>query len=225
MTEICNIGSYRIGSDIKLTEEHKRHLVSCFARRISKNSGTLGGRAEIATIQLGGIGAAVVKRYTRGGVVRIFNSSTYLKFLQYRCQAEFALLLLARKLGISVPDPIAFAYQGRIMYKAWLITREIQDARTLAEISTCEPVRLQVLMPKLKKQLDKLIANRIHHVDLHPGNVIVNDQEQLFIIDFDKAQTNFRNKNRLQQKYVRRWERAVAKHNLPAILNLTGRNE
>lgn len=221
MIEICNIGSYRIGSDNTLTEEHKRQLVSCFARQISINSGTLGGRAEIATIQLGDIGPAVVKRYTRGGAIRLINSSNYLKIFQYRCQAEFALLLNMKKLGISVPDPIAFAYQGSIIYKAWLITREIPHARTLVEISTHEPGKLKVLMPRLMKELDSLIENRIHHVDLHPGNVIVNDHDELFIIDFDKAQTNVRNRKKLQQKYVKRWQRAVTKHNLPVMLNFS----
>ena len=77
-------------------------------------------------------------------------------------------------------------------------------------------------MPKLTNQVDTLVENQIHHVDLHPGNVIVNNHNELFIIDFDKAQMNFHNKKKLHQKYINRWQRAVLKHNLPAMLNLVG---
>lgn len=222
MIELCGIGSYCIGSKIKLKKADKQGLVSCFEQRITRNHGTLEGRAEIATIHLGDIGPVVVKRYTRGGVIRVFNSSTYLKIFQYRCKEEFTLLVLLRQLGIRVPRPIAFAYHGKLLYKAWLISQEIKNARTLAELSRSEPDRVEELMPTLIDQLDMLIDNRIYHVDFHPGNVIVNDQGQLFIIDFDRARTNFRNKTKLHHKYVKRWERAVLKHNLPATLNLTG---
>lgn len=189
---------------------------------MAKTSNILGGRAEVSTIHLSGIGPAVVKRYTRGGLLRTFNSSTYLKLLRYRCQAEYNLLLFLKQLGISVPDPIAFACQGRIFYQAWLITREIENAQTLAEISRYDTNRLRTLIPKLRNQVDTLVENKIHHVDLHPGNVLVNNHNELFIIDFDKAQTNFKDKRNLHQKYINRWRRAVLKHNLPAMLNLTG---
>lgn len=222
MVEIHNVNSYRIGSNIQLKKEHKILLVSCFKKRIAKTSSILGGRAEVSTIHLSGIGPAVVKRYTRGGLLRTFNSSTYLKFLRYRCQAEYNLLLFLKQLGISVPDPIAFACQGKIFYKAWLITREIQNAQTLAEISRYDPIKIRMLMPKLTNQVDTLVENKIHHVDLHPGNVLVNNHNELFIIDFDKAKTNFQNKRKLHQKYINRWNRAVLKHNLPAMLNLIG---
>ncbi len=222
MVEIHNVNSYRIGSKIQLTKEHKSLLVSCFKKRMAKTSNILGGRAEISTIDLSGIGSVVVKRYTRGGLLRTFNNSTYLKFLRYRCQAEYNLLLFLKQLGISVPDPIAFACQGKIFYKAWLITREIQNAQTLAEISRDDPIKLRMLMPKLTNQMDTLVENEIHHVDLHPGNVLVNKRNELFIIDFDKAQTNFKDRKKLHQKYIDRWQRAVLKHNLPAMLNLVG---
>ena len=219
MTEIQTFQSFYIGSKIKLTQQHKSQLVSCFEKPMQPAEAVLGGRAAVTTIQLKDIGPAIVKNYTRGGVIRHFNRNTYLKFSRYRCQSEYELLLFLDQLGVSVPQPIAFGYQGSLFYHAWLVTREIQNVSTLAEFSRQNPDKTRTMMQNLARQLGILIENHIHHVDLHPGNVLVDDQNNLFIIDFDKAQTTPQNRHKLQKKYIRRWQRAVLKYKLPAVLN------
>ena len=132
------------------------------------------------------------------------------------------LLQHLEKLGVSVPHPVAFAYQcilGTFFYRAWLVTKEIANACTLANLCVTEPDRIQPVMNNLTHQISILIENHIHHVDLHPGNVLVDPTNQVFIIDFDKARTNNKNHLRLRKKYKSRWKRAVLKHNLPSILN------
>ena len=220
MTDIQSFQSYHIGSEIKLTHYQNRQLVECFEKPILTAEGVLGGRAAISKIQLKDIGPAVVKSYTRGGVIRHFNRQTYVKFSRYRCQSEYELLLFLNQLGISVPQPIAFGYQGNIFYHAWLITHEILNSCTLAEFSKTNPERIRPIMNELTRQLDILIENQIHHVDLHPGNVLVDNQDNLYIIDFDKARTTPQNRQKLKKKYLHRWQRAVLKYQLPAELNL-----
>lgn len=219
MAEIEFFQSYHIGAEIKLTQQHKRQLVSCFKKPTQTTKAVLGGRAAVSTIALKDIGPAVVKNYTRGGVIRKFNRNTYLKFSRYRCQSEYELLLFLDRLGISVPEPIAFAYHGGFFYHAWLVTREIQNARSLAEVSRQNPDKAHAVMQDLTRQLGILVENQIHHVDLHPGNVLVDNENNLFIIDFDKARTTPQNRHKLQEKYIRRWQRAVLKYKLPAVLN------
>ncbi len=219
MTDIQYFQSYCIGSEITLTGKHKRQLVSCFEKPIQTSEAVLGGRAAVWTIRLDDIGPAVVKNYTRGGVIRNFNRNTYLKFSRYRCQSEYELLLFLDRLGVSVPKPIAFAYQGKFFYHAWLVTREIENAQTLAEFSRQNPDTARTVMHELSRQLTILLENQIHHVDLHPGNVLVDNENKLFIIDFDKARTTPQNRHKLQEKYIRRWQRAVLKYKLPAALN------
>ena len=219
MTKIQSFQSYHIGSKIELTQQHKSQLVSCFEKPMQPAKAVLSGRAAVTTIQLKNIGPVVVKRYTRGGVIRHFNRHAYLKFSRYRCQSEYELLLFLNQLGVSVPQPIAFAYQGNFSYHAWLVTREIQNASTLAEFSRQNPDKTRTIMQDLAQQLGILIENHIHHVDLHPGNVLVDDHNNLFIIDFDKARTTPQNRHKLQQKYIKRWQRAVLKYKLPAVLN------
>ena len=59
----------------------------------------------------------------------------------------------------------------------------------------------------------------MYHVDLHPGNILVTDNDQIFIIDFHKARMFNGSKQKLMNKYCARWKRAVKKHGLPEILN------
>jgi len=224
MTEIQFYQSYHIGAGITLTAAHKRQLVSCFEKPVQTAKAVLSGRAAVTTIALKDIGPAVVKNYTRGGVIRNFNRNTYLKFSRYRCQSEYELLLFLDRLGVSVPKPIAFAHRGKFFYHAWLVTREIQNACTLVELSRQNPDRARIVMHELARQLNILVENQIHHVDLHPGNILVDNDNNLFIIDFDKARTTPQNRHKLQEKYIRRWQRAVLKHKLPSVLSNISRS-
>ena len=220
MTRMHHYRSYVIGSDLPLTDGHKQRLVACFEKAAGKAAGDLGGRAAVSSIRLDGIGPVVVKQYTRGGFIRHFNKTTYLKFSRYRSQSEYELLVFLGTIGVRVPEPIAFAFQGNFFYHAWIVTREIQNARSLIDISRKNPETASALMHELKQQVDILVENQIHHVDLHPGNVLADDQDTLFILDFDKARTTPQNRARLKKKYIRRWQRAVLKYRLPAVLTL-----
>lgn len=219
MTDIQDFQSYHIGSEIKLTHQHKLQLAQCFEKPVLTAEGLLGGRAAISKIHLKDIGPAVVKSYTRGGIIRYFNRQTYMKVSRYRCQSEYDLLLFLDSIGVSVPQPIAFGYRGRLFYHAWLVTREIQNSCTLAEFSKTNPEKILLLMTDLARQLNILVENQIHHVDLHPGNVLVDNQDNLYIVDFDKARTTPQNRQKLKKKYLSRWQRAVVKYQLPAVLN------
>jgi 3-deoxy-D-manno-octulosonic acid kinase len=55
-------------------------------------------------------------------------------------------------------------------------------------------------------------------VDLHPGNVLVDSNSRVYLIDFDKARYSYLNKDKLRVKYISRWRRAVIKHRLPESL-------
>ena len=63
-----------------------------------------------------------------------------------------------------------------------------------------------------------LVQNKILHVDLHPGNVIVDPEGKVYLLDFDKGRIFRGSRQRLQERYFARWKRAVIKHGLPAML-------
>jgi 3-deoxy-D-manno-octulosonic acid kinase len=68
-------------------------------------------------------------------------------------------------------------------------------------------------------QVVLLINQQILHVDLHPGNVLVDADGKVFLLDFDKAQKVAGKRNKLRDYYLCRWRRAVIKYNLPEVLS------
>jgi len=211
-------GPYRFGSSQSLTDEHLTQLTSVFNTSTQGRNKELEGRVPASALGLKGIGSVIVKHYRRGGLLGHFVKRTYLRCGNTRCQAEYSQLENARRLGINAPEPIAYAYKGYLFYQAWLITREIINQQSLASLSSLDPGRAEAAKKVLLKQILLLQDKHIFHTDLHPGNVLVDDTDRVFIIDFDKAVKFKGNKQQLQMQYHNRWNRAVSKHRLPEIL-------
>jgi 3-deoxy-D-manno-octulosonic acid kinase len=212
------IDSYHIGSSQHLSDHQLRQLIKTFEKPYRPEDAVLGGRSSITILPVAGIGSVVVKYYTRGGFIRHFLKRRYLRWGKIRSQAEFELLQKVRSLGVKAPRPIAYACQGALFYKAWLVTEEIEQGQSLARLSLSDPDLALSLTSQVALNVSALIHNNIHHVDLHPGNVLVDAQSNIFLIDFDKACLRRLSRHRLRTKYIDRWRRAVIKHGLPERL-------
>ena len=152
----------------------------------------------------------------RGGVLRYFMGRRYFKSGEYRSRIEYRMLSRVRSLGISAPKPIAYVVEGGLFYRTWLLLTELEGVVALADLAEISGTdRFERVLSHLAVQVERLIENRVFHIDLHPGNVVVDGGGQIYILDFDKA-TIFNGKlNRLRDLYLHRWRRAVIKHNLP----------
>jgi 3-deoxy-D-manno-octulosonic acid kinase len=216
-TKIYN--SYHFGSPSHIADQQLKQLIGLF--KLPKNSfnSALNGRTSITVGRLQGIGSVAIKYYRRGGALRHLIKKRYLKCGKTRCQIEYELLQKVRSLGINAPDPVAFAYRGHLFYQCWLVTREIQDHQTLAQLSLSNKEQARMAMKAVIKQVSMLINNKILHVDLHPGNVILDHQNQVYLLDFDKGGIFHGNKNALRTRYLHRWNRAIQKHGLPEMLS------
>jgi len=219
MHQINTYDSYHFGSPSNIADQQLKQLIRLFNLPKNTINSTLGGRTSIAVSRLEGIGSVVIKYYRRGGAIRYLIKKRYLKCGKTRCQIEYELLQKVRSLGINAPEPIAFAYKGRLFYQCWLVTREIEDHQTLVQISRSNEEQARMLMKAIIKQVSMLIKNKILHADLHPGNVIVDNKNQVYLLDFDKASIFPGKKNALRSRYLRRWNRAIQKHRLPKMLN------
>lgn len=211
--------SYHFGSPSGVTDRQLKQLIRFFNLPKDSINSALGGRTSITVVRLEDIGSVVIKYYRRGGAIRYLIKQRYLKCGKTRCQIEYELLQKVRSLGINAPEPIAFAYRGRLLYQCWLVTREIKHHQTLAQISRSNEERTHIVMKEVIKQVSMLIKNKILHADLHPGNVIVDNQNQVYLLDFDKGGIFSGKKNTLRNQYLSRWSRAVQKHGLPQMLS------
>jgi len=216
---VKTIDAYRFGYSLNLTETQLRAFISCFQQPTTSSFSTLGGRASIALSEVSGIGDVAIKFYTRGGLIRYFIKQRYLKWGKTRAQREYDLLQLVRKLGINVPEPIAYACRGHLFYRAWLVSRQIPQPESLAHLANLDPDRCEIAMKSAIEQIIKLIKNQIAHIDLHPGNVVVGQENRVFLVDFDKGYIYRGHTDTLIHRYLTRWHRAVVKHRLPIMLS------
>jgi tRNA A-37 threonylcarbamoyl transferase component Bud32 len=211
--------NYRFGFSRNLSDNQLKEILTHFRTQKTAEASISGGRAPVATAVIKGLGPVIIKQYLRGGIMKFILKNRYVKFGKPRSQVEFESMLKLRKYGIRAPEPVAFAYRGFPLYFAWLITREIEQSCTLAELNCQDINRVSNIMDKVIEQIDKLVECRFFHVDLHPGNILVDGDDNIYIIDFDKGHLSSTQKEQLYDAYYQRWRRAIAKHQLPKILD------
>ena len=212
------IDAYHFGSSQELDENQLRTFIRFFNQARSSNASVLGGRNSLIFAEIDGIGSVAIKSYTRGGWIRYLIKQRYLKVGTIRAQLEFELLQVVRNLGINAPEPVAYAHRGNIFYRAWLVSRAIEHPLSLAMLSLKDEKRTRLVMESVVGQISLLIQNNILHVDLHPGNVVVDSANQVFLVDFDKGKIHHGSREKLKNRYLTRWQRAIAKHGLPEML-------
>ena len=218
MTFTHKYGAFRIGSSHRLTESQIQQLADIFKRPSAKVVEPLAGRSSVSAQKIHGIGWIVIKIYTRGGLLYRLIKRRYLKWGKPRSQREFELLNTVGALGVNVPEPIAYAVCGRLFYRAWLATRAIHQSISLVRLSRQDEKTAGLAMESVVAQISSLIQNNILHVDLHPGNVVIDGSGKVYLLDFDKGRVYRGNRQKLKNRYITRWQRAVDKHNLPKIL-------
>ncbi|NMC62221.1 MAG: hypothetical protein GYA55_03550 [SAR324 cluster bacterium] len=184
-----------------------------------QNSQALEGRGAILLASLPKYGPLVIKSYHRGGLFHHLVQDRYFRFGKTRGQLEYEMLKQVAELGVNAPKAVAFAYTGSFFYKCWLVMCEIIGKKSLVQLSNENPELCLEMIPLLISQLAILIKNKILHIDLHPGNVVLDREGKLFLLDFDNARIVAWSRNSVRNYYLRRWRRAVIKHNLPDFLS------
>ena len=205
--------SYQFGSLSELSQTTLNHLILVFnSKKIENPRPILTGRNSVVQINIDKVGPVIVKSYTRGGFVSYFNKQRYFFSNKKRNMREFEFLLLAQKASVNVPKPFAYASYGSLFYKAWLITERIDNAQNYVELCLRDEKKAITLLPVICDNINKLIDRSIFHVDLHPGNIVIDDTNKVFILDFDKACFLSGNRAKLKKKYIQRWQRAIEKY-------------
>jgi len=213
-------GPYTISSRGVITDEQATRFVQILRSSIDERSqAVLGGRGQSRVVDMPGLGRVFVKRYSHGGLFRALTGGKFLCIGPCRSESEFEMLEHVRQCGVNAPRPIAFIKKGSTIFSTWLVMEELIGARSLVEIQAKESDEMLRAMDSLAVQMGILIKNNIFHVDLHPGNVLVAQSGEVYIVDFDKA-CKFRGGSQmLRDLYLRRWRRAVIKHKLSPVLS------
>ncbi len=133
----------------------------------------------------------VLRHYRRGGWMAHLSRDRYLWHGEAltRSYVEWHLLYALRRAGLPVPVPIAASYcrTGRFSYTADLLTEQIPAARSLASRLRCAPLALTSWIV-IGRCLRRFHDDGIYHADLNAHNVLLDDNEQVWLLDFDRGQ-------------------------------------
>ena len=175
---------------------------------VNKVVGSATGRGTTWFVQLDTIPAAL-RHYRRGGLFGKLVKDQYWfsGWDKTRSAEEFQLLLTLIKAGVNVPRPIAArAVKVGRTYRADLLSERIPNARDLVSILQ-ERTLSKEMYKKIGHEIAKMHNAGVNHTDLNIHNILLDDKDKVWIIDFDKCrlasegQWKERNVERLKRSF------------------------
>ena len=147
-----------------------------------------GGRGGVAFVDAPS-GRSVLRHYRRGGMVARLMGDRYLWTGAERTRGfvEFRLLVELHARGLHVPAPVAARYRREgLHYRADLITRQIANASTLAQLLAQERCDTAVAA-RVGAALAEFHDAGAYHADLNAHNILL-DANAVWVIDFDRGE-------------------------------------
>ena len=158
------------------------------------------GRQSVTKFNVDGQ-SYVRRHYCRGGVpAQITKDKFIYKGLTVcRPYQEMKLLTDMRQLKLPVPEPIAARCVVKgIFYTADIIMREIENTNTLAHKVSERKLKDEDWM-RIGKVIRQFHSAGIQHVDLNANNILLNNEGEIFLIDFDRC---------VQKGFAEKWGKA-----------------
>lgn len=164
-----------------------------FKQALSCQQITESGRGQAWFIELTGL-SSVLRSYQRGGLVASVNRQTYIgcSAENSRAYKEWRLLSELYQLGLPVPRPIAASFcrwplSFIPLYRARILLQRIPDVQTLDHL-----LAKSTVSDDTWKQVGACIRRfhdqGVYHADLNANNVLLDNQQSVYLIDFDKSE-------------------------------------
>jgi len=152
-----------------------------------------------------------LKHYIRGGLVAKISYDKYIlsSLASTRAIKEYNLLNVMSEKRLPVPKAAALQIIiSRFTYKANLITCKIENEGTLYEFVKNKKMNNN-LWSKLSITLEKFFQENVYHSDLNSKNIIIDKNNNFFLLDFDNSYFYYNKK--LFNKSILRLERSLKK--------------
>lgn len=174
--------------DSLLSESPEQCCDPDFWQQQNKVIGSAQGRGTTWFVALNKMDAAL-RHYRRGGLFGKIVKDHYIftGWEKTRSYQEFQLLNTLIKAGVNVPKPIAArSIKRTFCYQADLLSQKIPNARDLVSILQ-EQSLSQEIYQKIGNEIRKMHAAQVNHTDLNIHNILIDDNDKVWIIDFDKC--------------------------------------
>ncbi|HEY2274483.1 MAG TPA: 3-deoxy-D-manno-octulosonic acid kinase [Steroidobacteraceae bacterium] len=132
----------------------------------------------------------VLRHYRRGGLAALLSTDHY-AFLgedNTRPFVEWQMTYSLHRAGLPVPAPIAARYQraAGVTYTADLITERLATVGSLAECLRTGALSILTWI-SIGRCIRRFHDLGVRHADLNAHNILLSE-EQVYLIDFDRAQ-------------------------------------
>ena len=155
----------------------------------------------------------VLRHYYRGGLVGKLINDSYFFTSQKNTRAakEFSLLAHMQTLALPAPRPIAYrVIRNGLFYQADLLSSRIEKAQDLVAILSVRAIS-ENLWRTIGATIKRFHDHNIYHHDLNAHNILINDQDDVFLIDFDRGDIKPANQANWQQANMARLHRSFLK--------------
>ncbi|MGR5120669.1 3-deoxy-D-manno-octulosonic acid kinase [Vibrio astriarenae] len=134
-------------------------------------------------------GDFAIRHYRRGGLLGKLVEDSYLNLglKRSRSYQELTILQELSNKGVNVPTPVAArVYQGFASYTADIITGKIAGASDLFTLLG-QGRQSNIDFHAIGCQIRKMHDAGVNHTDLNIHNILLDDSDTVWIIDFDKC--------------------------------------
>jgi 3-deoxy-D-manno-octulosonic acid kinase len=131
----------------------------------------------------------VLRHYRRGGLIARLSEDRYWWSGEDRVRAfaEWRLLHYLAQRGLRVPKPVAAFYRRAGMtYRCDLITQRIVSAQSLSAALAPGPVP-ESTWRAIGAAIARLHSHGVDHADLNAHNILLDDNQSISVIDFDRG--------------------------------------
>lgn len=159
---------------------------SCSNSIVSSDAGI--GRARVVYFIHNNV-TMVLKHYYRGGLVSTLIKDRYFGFNieNTRSFREWHLLKKMRSFDLPVPNAVAArVIKGLFFYQADLITQKIEDTKTLSDVLNEGSVSSEQ-WGRIGACIKLFHQKGIYHADLNARNILLNQEGEVYLIDFDNS--------------------------------------
>ncbi|WP_281559225.1 3-deoxy-D-manno-octulosonic acid kinase [Thalassomonas sp. RHCl1] len=180
---------YCVFDEAKIADFSPEMLSENYWQQLNAVSGSAQGRGTTWFISHQGQ-QWVLRHYYRGGLIGKFNKDSYWFSGQKNTRAarEFSLLLILEQLGLPAPQPVAYRVKRQgLFYRADLLSTRIQDARDLVGILSEQSLD-ESIWADIGATIRRFHDHGIYHHDLNSHNILLDQRNKVFLIDFDRGE-------------------------------------
>lgn len=132
----------------------------------------------------------VLRHYYRGGLIGKFNHDSYLFTGVKHTRAEKEYQLLQRLVELNLPAPVPVAYavvRKNIHYQANILTSRIEGAQDLVARLSKGPLTASLWLA-IGQCIAQFHRHGIYHHDLNAHNILIDNNNKVWLIDFDQGE-------------------------------------